>query len=155
MSVSLVKVPTISPTTIVYVVGYSMGGYSPDPDHVHAYATLDDARSALADELERAADLTFDNELEDARQDYASEADYSADIMAAHEASTSLSGSAELVKSDRAGDIAASVTRHGGWSTSEPDGYVYWLDAVTIGHVFGDDTESDEYLTLVDEITGR
>lgn len=46
MTVSLVK---ITPATTVYVVGYSYGPYSPDPDHVHAYATISAARSALAD----------------------------------------------------------------------------------------------------------
>jgi len=136
MSVSLVK---ITPATVVYVVGYSYGPYSPDPDHVHAYATIASAREALADELERAAEHCADmatDEFEDM-------------------ASASIAGSAELVKSDRDNDVTYSVIHYGGWSTSEPDGYNYWINAAPIGQVFGDDTDSEEYLDLVDELLGR
>lgn len=43
-------------TTVVYAVGCNMGGYSPDPDHVRVVATLDDARTILADLIDEFVD---------------------------------------------------------------------------------------------------
>lgn len=152
MSVSLVK---ISPATIVYVVGYAYGPYMPDPDSLHVAVTIDDARSAMADTMQRAADGLWEVEMVNAREDYASEADYAADMESAHEGSTALCAMAEIVKSDREGDVTASITRHGGWSHAGDDDYSYWIDASTLGDVFGDDTESDEYLDVVDALLSR
>jgi hypothetical protein len=142
MSVSLVKVPAISPATIVYVAGHNTAGYSPDGEPA-AFATIDAARSYLADELDRLADFLYDTELADDDTELAD----------------SVAASVEMVKADTDGDIAWSVAHHGGWSTFEDDGRslptVYWIHAAPIGDVFGDDTESDEYLTLIDEIASR
>jgi hypothetical protein len=152
MSVSLVK---ITPATVVYVVGYAYGPYMPDGDHLTVCTTIDAAREALAYELERAAELTWEQEMNTARDEYADEADYSAHLEEAHEASTSISGSAELVKSDRDGDVTYQVTRFDGWATGEPDGYSYWIHASTLGEVFGDNTDTAEYWDVVDALLDR
>jgi hypothetical protein len=136
MSVTLVK---ITPATIVYVVGFAYGPYLPDSDSVTVCATVEAARMALADELDRGADSLAEMSDDDGDNDSVS----------------SISASAELVKSDRDGDVAASVARHGGWTTVEPDGYSYWVHASTLGTVFGDDVESDDYLDVVDALRTR
>lgn len=152
MTVSLVK---ITPDTIVYAVGFNMSGcFLPDSES-HVCATLDAARSALADELTSAADAMWDSELATAQDTYTSEDEYNAHFSEAHEGSTSISGSAEIVAGNEGGDVAWSVERTGGWSTIEPDGYVYFIHAVTLADAFGDDTESDEYLDVIDALQGR
>jgi len=131
MSVSLVKV---RPSTTVYVVGYAYGPYLPDTDNLTVWSTVEAAREALADELDRAA-----TDLQDAEDD---------------EMSTSISATAEYVRRDSF-DVAYGIAKQGGWATTEVDGYTYWLHRTTLGAVFGDDTDSDEYLDLIDEITSR
>lgn len=119
MTVSLVKV--------YFTAGWNMPGYLPDSDTAGPlFATLDEVREYLADELDRAADEMFDRELENARLDYETEAEYSADYESAHEDSVSISGSAEIVRRDPDGDVSWSAMR-GEWATNEPDGYVYWV----------------------------
>jgi len=136
MSVSLVK---ITPATIVYVVGYAYGPYSPDPEHLTVCADITSAREALAYEMERAADQCAEmasDEFEDT-------------------ASASIAASAEMVKSDRDGDVTYSVKRYAGWSTVEPDGYTYWIHAESLATVFGDNTDTAEYEDVIDALHGR
>lgn len=120
MTVSLVKA--------YYTAGWSFPGCLPESDPA-LFVTLDEARAYLADELDRAADEYFATELDQARLDYTDVEAYEADFATAHEGSSSIAGSAGLVRSDVDGDIAWTVGRMaGGWSTSEPDGYSYWIE---------------------------
>lgn len=143
MSVSLVK---ISPATIVYTVGSNVPGYSPESD-VAAFATIDDARSYLADEIDQLADYLADVESDTAAEDGED-----------FELSNYALALVELVKSDRDGDITANVNA-GGWTTYIETGRslptAYWIHASTLGEAFGDDTDSEEYLDVVDAILGR
>src|SRR6478735_9095687 len=120
MSVSLVK--------RYFTAGWSTPGCLPDSPAA-LFVTLDDARAYLADELDRASDELFELELENALLDYrANQDEYLADATTAHADSASMSASAELVRSDRDGDIAW----RGGWSTIEPDGYAYWIEPASL-----------------------
>jgi len=121
MTVSLVK--------RYYVAGWNMPGYLPDRDSaLPLFTTLGDARAYLADELDRASDDMFATELDNARMDYTDIEQYEAHYSEAHEGSASMSGSAELIRSDRDGAIRAT----GEWSTIEPDGYAYWIAPATL-----------------------
>ena len=121
MSVSLVKV--------YFTAGWATPGCLPESDPT-LFTSLDDAREYIADELDRAADEMFATELDNARLDYAGDEEaYRADIDAAHELSTSISGTAEIVRNDRDGDVTWQAM-HGEWSSSEPDGYVYFIGRI-------------------------
>lgn len=121
MSVSLVKV--------YFTAGWAMPGCLPESDP-SLFTTLDDAREFIADELDRAADEMFATELDNARLDYAGDIDaYHADIEAAHEMSTSISGTAGIVRNDPDGDVTWQAMR-GEWASSEPDGYVYFIGRI-------------------------
>lgn len=103
MSVSLVKV--------YFTAGWSMPGCLPESAPV-LFTSLDDAREYLADELDRAAEHAESIGDDDTDWDAAS-----------------LAGSAEIVRNDPDGDVTWQAMR-GGFSTSEPDGYVYWIDRI-------------------------
>lgn len=119
---------TVSLVKVYFTAGWSMPGCLPESPAA-LFTTLTDARAYLADELDRASDEMFATELDNARLDYAGDLDaYQADIDAAHADSASMSGSAELIRSDRDGDIRAT----GGWSTIEPDGYAYWIERASL-----------------------
>jgi hypothetical protein len=138
MSVSLVK---ISPTTVVYSAGHNTPGYSPDPESIAYFATIEAARIYLADELDQLADsLMLDPFI----------ADDESGLWA------SVAASAELVKSDRDGDVAATIRTWGGWATHEDTGQTlptaYWINATTLGEAFAGDTSSDEYLDLIEDL---
>lgn len=160
MSVSLVKITAASH---VFTVGHNTAGYLPESD-IAVFATLADARAYLADELDRASDALFEQELESAREDYADagtaaqvEAVYVANVDEVHAGSTSIRASAELVKSDTDGDIAWATRLLGGsWATFEDEGNgidtVYWIARTSLGLAFGGDTSSDEYLDVVDAL---
>lgn len=142
MTVSLIK---ISPATVVYTVGANIPGYLPESD-VAVFADVESARIYLADELDQLADYLADVESDGDGDDTES-------------LSASVAGSVGYVKSDPDRDIAWSIQRHGGWTTYEETGRslptAYWIHASTLGEAFGDDTDSDEYLDVVDAILGR
>lgn len=124
MSVTLIK--------SYFTAGWSMPGCLPESPAA-LFTTLDDAREYLADELDRASGELFERELEDARLDYPTVDEYMANYESAHEGSTSIAGSAGLVRSDPDGDIAWSVGQmRAGWSTSEPDDYCYFIEAAQL-----------------------
>lgn len=133
---------SIGPATTVFVTGYNTAGYSPNPDTLVVHATVEAARACLASELDDAADYVAESG-EDG----------------ADELSASIAASAELVKSDRDGDVAWSVVQRGSWSTMEDTGRgidsSYWINASTLGEAFGDDTDSDEYHDVVEALTER
>jgi pterin-4a-carbinolamine dehydratase len=93
------------------------------------FTSLDDAREYIASELDRAADEMFDTELDNARLEYSDIEQYEANYPEAHELSTSVSGTAELVRHDRDGDVTWQAMR-GEWSSHEPDGYVYFIGRI-------------------------
>lgn len=119
LPVSLVKV--------YFTAGWNMPGCLPDSDGPGPlFTSLDDAREFLASELDRAADEVFEQELENARLDYSHVDEYMANYESAHEDSTSITGSAEIIRHDPDGDVTWQAMR-GEFSTSELDGYVYWI----------------------------
>ena len=103
----------VSLVKVYFTAGWAMPGCLPDRDTATPiFASLDDAREYIADELDRAA--------EQAESIAADDTDWDA---------ASLSGSAEIVRNDRDGDVTWQAMR-GAWSSLEPDGYVYFIERV-------------------------
>lgn len=114
-----------------YINGYNLGGYSPDPDHVHAFGTLGEAREDHADTLKRWADECVEQ--------YTPHLDEADDLL---DISGKLAGDAETV--------AEWICEDGGaTSTHGPDGndYTFWthyVDWPELAQLAGfDDDRSD------------
>jgi len=109
---------SVSLTKVYFTAGWAMPGYLPESDPT-LFTSLDDARSYIADELDRAAEQAEMSAYAPGWEDNA-EMD---------EQAASLAGSAEIVRNDHDGDVTWQAMR-GEWSSSEPDGYVYFIGRI-------------------------
>lgn len=116
-----------------YVNGYNLRGYSPDPDHLHVFATLEDAREHQADTLRRWADDCYMVGTEDAAE----------------------RGDLESISAELTGDaetVAEWITPQGGATvTRGPDGndYTFWTEPRTLEELHADGWSSED----LDELT--
>ena len=147
---------------VVYVVGYNMGGYSPDPDHLTVCATLDDARLIMADMIDRFIDQESES-LEDWEvEEYQTAENESAWLWEGHGYADAMREMV-LPNSRSWGEVGDDSGTSVTLEDTRGYGQTYWIDRSTIAEAFGptwhDDIMGrngyvpDELAYLIDEIS--
>src|SRR4051794_12372221 len=138
---ALTRLSTTNGVTMPYVNGYNLSGYSPDPEHLHIFATVADAREDHADTLRRWED--------DCWEAMPAETDPEHEDMVAIAAE--LAATAEIVGEWIHDDGGAIGTRG-------PDGneYTFWTVAKTLAELRADGWSAEDVAEIVsDEIATR
>jgi hypothetical protein len=145
--------------TAVYAVGFNMGGYSPDPDSVSVAATLESARSILADMIDR----FIDHESESIEESDVSEENRAGGwLWDGHAYAEAMMGQIKpdsTVRHEVGDDSGCSVY------LEDSAGYAhsYWIDRSTIDGTFGPDWHEqltadycpEELADLINELERR